>query len=356
MEENLLEIAIPEEAFKKKYEVKDRGPVPDEEALENIRETFQFDLPILLRSKEKKDNPFIFVAGGPTLLQFIDEVRERKKNGDLICTSNFTHDFLIDQGIIPDICSVIDPKKIVANYIKKPHKDVRYLIGTVCNKDVFQNLITAGVKVEKILVGYGMSGDRDVNLQQDHYHMSPRDYLVGGTMMGLRAMNLAELMGYKTIEYYGMDSCFSSDHPELIYEDDPRYKETLVKSHGRIYEDASTGKKFAYNEDPKGGFFYAYPKQRGENVCIVKTIDGRRFLTSITFAEQAKQFIKWAERFEGRLNIILHGDSLTSHMWNLVQKYKAEALATIGDRRWTDGHKQKWVDKENRIIRKRILR
>ena len=76
-----------------------------------------------------------------------------------------------------------------------------------------------------MLVGYGLDDEEDVGLQMQLYAPTKAmSFLTGGTMMGLRAMNLAELLGYKKIEYYGMDSCFASESPELVMEDDPRYK------------------------------------------------------------------------------------------------------------------------------------
>ena len=341
-----LEIAVPEGGFKAVTELKGL-PVLPEEVKSNIKASQHFDIPLLERSSVKQEGSFIFIAGGTSLTEHLDEIRERKNNGEIIATSNNTHDFLVENGIIPDICSMIDPKEKCKDYIKKPNKETRYIIAVVCNPAVFQNLIDADMSVEKMLVGYGLDNEEDVVEQMKIY--SPEkamSFLTGGTMMGLRAMNLAELLGYKKIEYYGMDSCFSSESPELVMEGDSRYEEILKKADGRHYEDIATGKKYVYDENLDGGFFYAYKKDRGEDIQIAETPDGRRFLTSHVFAHQAKQFVKWADRLEGKIDVVTHGDSLNSHMYKLHLENKRKAFERIGNKRWTSKHLeiQKTID------------
>ena len=59
---------------------------------------------------------------------------------------------------------------------------------------------------------------------------------------------------------------------------------------------------------------------------LAETSDGRRFLTSHVLAHQAKQFVKWADRLEGKVEVVCHGDSLNSHMYKLHQEAKAESV------------------------------
>ena len=68
------------------------GPVSDEQVIENIRASEQFNFPIFTRQKGGAGR-LIFVAGGPTLLDYLDQIRVLSKAGEYICTSNNTHDF-----------------------------------------------------------------------------------------------------------------------------------------------------------------------------------------------------------------------------------------------------------------------
>lgn len=343
MKEN-LEIDIPKEKYRPVKDLKGLPVLPDD-IKDNIRASVKFDIPVLERSPQKHDGSFIFIAGGPSLNDYIDEIRERKNNGELIATSNMTHDYLIDNGIIPDICAMVDPKKRCADYVKKPHKETKYLIAVVCNPRVFENLLNEGMNVEKVLVGYGLENEEDVIIQMELY--SPKkamSFLTGGTMMGLRAMNLAELLGYKKIEYYGMDSSFKSNSPDIIMENEPRYNEILKANEGKksvllthTYKDEN-GNKYVYDESEDGGFFYAYKKSTPGDIQIAQASDGRRFITSPVFAHQVKQFLKWTDRLEGKIEVITHGDSLNSHMYKLHEESKSRAFKKIGTKRWTEKH------------------
>ena len=319
-----------------RVEVKKGSPVPDEKVLENIRSSYEVKIPVF-RRKQKRQGSFIFVAGGPTLLDYLEEVKERHKNGEFICTSNKTYDFLISQGVIPDACMVIDPKEIVQTYIKNPNKNSTFYIGTVCYKKVFENLIDAGMNVEKLLIGYGLSDEEDIKLQKELY-TGNIDYLVGGTMAGLRAMNFCALMGFSKVEYYGFDSCFSTKNYKLINQDDPQFEEVKKQNKGITHKDEETGREYVINE-PNGGFFYAYTKKRGENILVAK-VGERTFLTSQTFAHQAKQLIKWIDRVDGKVEVVVHGDSLTSYIIKLYKEDMAKKFQEIGDKRWTENYKQ----------------
>ena len=56
-----LEIAVPEGGFKAVKNLRG-GPVSDEEVLENIRNSKQFDIPLILKVKEPTKGSFIFMV------------------------------------------------------------------------------------------------------------------------------------------------------------------------------------------------------------------------------------------------------------------------------------------------------
>jgi hypothetical protein len=331
--EELLNLAAPKGGFEAAPDIKGT-PVPNEEVLENIRASTLIDAPLFKR-KPKRNDIMVYVGAGPSMRGFIDEIRERSLNGDFIVTSNMTYDFLFSHGIVANAVLIIDPKKIVATYIKNPQKETQFYIGVVCNPEVAKGLLEKGMNIEKVFVGYGIEDESDVELQKTLYKDVEQDYLVGGTMTGLRIMNFSIMLGFKAIEYYGLDSCFGDKIPGLIFEDEPRFDE-VRKKNNMYYEDAETGKKYAIDEGDEGGFFYSFKKKHGGNIQVAKTPDGRRFLTSPVFAHQAKQFIKWYDRLEGKLKIILHGDNLTSHLLKCHLENIENKKAIVGDRKWSD--------------------
>ena len=331
---NVLDVEVAASKFEEVKNLRG-GPVTHEIIFDNIKASVGINAPVFHKQKHR-DGAFIFVAGGPTLIAHLNEIRARSERGEFICTSNNTYDFLIENGIVPNACCVIDPKEIVKTYIKKPNKRTTFYIGIVCNPAVGTQLVDAGMDVMKVCTAYGMDDEADVKMQMQAYpDVKGLSYLVGGTMMGLRAMPMALLLGFKKIEYYGFDSCFA-DGPKIVMEDEPGYTALVEACDGRHYEDPDTKKKYAMDES--GGTFYAYAKKRGENIQVAETTDGKRFLTSPCFAHQAKQFIKWADRYDGKLDIIVHGHSLSSHWLELHRKNMASAFAEVGDKRWTGGY------------------
>lgn len=151
-------------------------------------------------------------------------------------------------------------------------------------------------------------------------------------MMGLRAMPMACLMGFRKIEYYGFDSCFSVN-PKMIKEGEADYEKVRAECEGRYYSDPDTKVNYVLSE--AGGVFYAYQKKRGENIQVAQTPDGKRFLTSPCFAHQVKQFTKWVDRYEGKLEIMVHGESLSAHMLKVHKDRMDKLRSDIGDKRWT---------------------
>lgn len=267
--------------------IRSRLPVTDKDYIENVKKNCLLDLPNLSMSKEH-DRIMVMVCGGPTAKLYIDEIREKRKDDRYrIFSSNKTHDWLIGNGIIPHYQFIIDPKESKVEDVRNPHKDVKYLIGISCNHKVFQAL--EGYDVTRVfsVSNMGTPSDTDIVRVLFAYDDSVT-FLIGGTMAGLRAMTLADLMGFRTVEYYGFDSCF-----------------------------------FEYDKDGDP-IYYSYHKPRKENIKETETIPDPKdptaepkwpykqmFFTSPVFESQAKQFLKWKDNYSW-IKFIVHGRSLTS--------------------------------------------
>lgn len=328
----MLNVAVKEGGFGEVKEVKG-GPIPSEQVLQNIRDSELFNLPIVTKQKQKEGS-LVFVAGGPTLLNYIEEIRQRSVNGDFIVTSNNTYDFLKSKGIVANACFIFDPKEKVKDYVNNYDKRSTFYIATCCNKLTVENALKAGVTVNKVLIAYGLDDQADINLQRELYPTTPASsYLVGGTMTPLRAIPFASMLGYQEIEFYGLDSCFGQT-AKVIEEGEEGYAEALLKN-GIGYDDQESGKRYVVVEPEEGGYFYAYKKRRAEDI-IVAEAGPRRFLTSPGFAYQAKQLVDWSDRLEGKIKITVHGDSLSSYLLKRHWEKKAHDRAIIGDKRWTD--------------------
>jgi hypothetical protein len=281
--------------------VSDGLPVPEEQFIKNVRDNCLLDLPNLETAKEH-DKIMVMVCGGPTAKQHIEEIRQ-KRNDDRyrIFSSNITHDWLISQGVIPHYQFIIDPKASKIDDVQNPHEDVEYLISVTCDPGVFKAL--EGYKVTRVFSITGVGDPPDHQVIKALFPYQPITYLGGGSMAGLRAMSLADVMGYLTVEFYGFDSCY-------------------------------------FDTDEKGmPIYYSYDKPRAENVIECQTEDGRVFLSSPVFASQARQFIIWKHRYEW-IKFVVHGDSLTK----AINDIDDEKCRPKHDLLITDYHRQ--VNKE----------
>lgn len=309
-----------------------KPPVPDEEALENIRQSVNYEFPII-GPQPTRPGSCIFIAGGPTVREFLPEIKRRKEAGEYILTSNNTHDWLVDNGVAPNACLLLDPKERVKDYVLKVQPDTAYIISTCANPKVWESMKDRDAKIMKVIVAYGMPGEQDQHLMNELYPgIGAKYYLPGGTMTALRAMPFAAMMGFKKIELYGFDSCYAVE-PKKLYEgtEDFRSKET---SH-YVYEDVNG--RFVYDEPSTGGFYYAYKKPRKESVQEVE-FKGKTFLSSRVFVHQAMQIEKWYDRLEAQIDIVIHGDNLSSWVLECHKKELSEKREKIGDKRWTDDY------------------
>lgn len=258
-------------------------PVKNKDFIEQVRTNCKLDLPIQNLESEH-DKIMVMVCGGPTAKLYLEDIRKKSKDDKYrIFCSNKTHDWLIDNGIVPHYQVIIDPKKSKMGDVKKPHKDVKYLIGICCYPPVFESLKDYNVTRVMSLGGTTVDGLSDIQIVSAFFNKKDWIPLEGGSMAGLRAMTLANIMGYRTVEFYGFDSCF-------------------------------------FDKDDKGNpIYYSYHKERGENVLECECDDGRMFLSTPVFASQAREYIKWKHRLEW-IKFIIHGDSFTAHIDMLDEK------------------------------------
>lgn len=273
-------------------------PVELDEYIKNVRANCLLDLPNLKMQKEH-DKIMVMVCGGPTAAANLEEIRAKRADDRYrIFTSNKTHDWLISEGIVPHYQFIIDPKANKVKDVQHPHKDVKYLIGISCAPGVFKAL--EGYDVTRVFSVSGLGHPKDTDIIRVLFPGEAISWLFGGTMAGLRAMSIADVMGFLTVEYYGFDSCY--------FERDE-------------------------NGDP---IYYSYDKMRKENIMEAQTDDGRIFLTSPVFASQAQQYIKWKHRYEW-IKFIINGNSLTK----AIDEIDEEKLRPKHDLLITDYHRQR---------------
>jgi len=169
----------------------------DETLFQNMENAVARGYPQVKKQESPKDGMITLVASGPSVAGQIDVIREMAKTS-LVVAIKDAHDWLIDNGVIPDYALAIDPQEHRISFYK-PNNGVEYMIASQCHKAMFDNL--EGQKVT-IWHPYVMKG-------QDR----PKNSLLigGGTTSGLRAISLFYVLGWRHFALFGFDSCLTGD-------------------------------------------------------------------------------------------------------------------------------------------------
>lgn len=168
----------------------------------HIEHNSKLGLPELLPAICSHDGTFVIVGSGPSLVRFADEIKAEREKGRPICAIKGAHDWLIDQGIEPDLFISIDPRDRRNNVQRKTENTV-YLLASRCAPSLFEFL-----KDRKVMLWHAASSKEE----NDCHGKLGVKYLIGGTSTsGLRAVNIAYYMGFRSVVMYGMDSCNAPD-------------------------------------------------------------------------------------------------------------------------------------------------
>lgn len=246
--------------------IKTRNCVPSENILANVKYASTLIKDWMIQTAPHNFTAVV-VSGGPSFRDYAEEIRELASRPDhfLFCVKT-SHDWLIEQGIIPFGCFLLDPRPHVLDFIENPHKEIKYFCATMCHPVTVDKVVNSGAKVYgyNALVG---SGEEEVVKREGK---SP--ILVGGgSTAAIRGISVLNAIGFKRFELFGFDSCYDNKPDEV---------------HG-------------FNKKKK---------------AIETEIAGRKFWTDPELLAQAQDFDKLIKQ-SPHLDINLHGDGMIQHIW-----------------------------------------
>lgn len=167
------------------------------------------------------DRAMILVAGGPSLEDELLSLRFMQ--GDVFAL-NGTHDYLIERGIVPDYMVLLDAREENAGFVEHPHPDVHYLIAAVCHPSVFDKLTGCKVTI------WANDGEGMEEACPDVVRVG------GGATVGMKALYLGYLWGYRELHLYGFDSCYRGErnhaYPQPLNDGEERIN---IELHGETF-------------------------------------------------------------------------------------------------------------------------
>jgi hypothetical protein len=234
---------------------------------------------------EPHEGKCAIVGGGPSVVNFVDQICEIKDGGlNTVMTVNAAHDWLIKQSIIPRIHVVfeLDLDDVEQALGGKPHEDVVYYVSSLCH-----------TTISRQLQGYKCVLWHPFMFWQEYQNrlvrFFPGEFMVAsGYTTFFRSMTIAIILGYRDIELFGIDSSFE----------------------GSTHVD---GYDMADQERPMK--IWAKNPQTGEL---------KEFTTQFNLAFQAWDFLRFCQENQSGLKLRVHGNGLLRHVHELCHPKQYE--------------------------------
>lgn len=234
---------------------------PDEEIYGNIRKNSSLQKQWLKVEPEHKGIA-ILCGSGPSLGDYLDEIREKQKLGGKVFSMNGSSKFLYDNDIYPDYQVIIDAREQTADLIGPARE---HLFASQVHPKCFYQVPDA--VLWHLQVG---------NIENEFPEYEDEYCLIGGAAsVGNTVTCLAYAMGYRNLQIYGYDS-----------------------SH-------RNGNGHAFHQKMNDG-----------DPCCSVTFNDKEFICSLTMKLQAEKFQDTSEALKtSGCHIEVHGDGLLPEMF-----------------------------------------
>lgn len=145
------------------------------------------------------DGQMVIVGSGPSVKDRADEIRSHKESGRPVMAIKGAHEWLLENGITPDLAVSMDSQERSVRFFKSRNKGVAYLLASKVHPAVFDHL-----EGHQVVRWHAWNGD-----EADNLFPKGACLVGGGSTSGLRGITLAWLMGFRRVHLYGFDSCLT---------------------------------------------------------------------------------------------------------------------------------------------------
>ncbi len=105
----------------------------DEELFANMDAAIERGLPEISDKAPAHDGVIAICGSGPSIAGQLDIIRKMQKAGTPIVAVKDCHDWLLENGVIPDYAFAIDPQVHRWNCFKRKNHTTQYMIASQCN-------------------------------------------------------------------------------------------------------------------------------------------------------------------------------------------------------------------------------
>lgn len=151
------------------------------------------------------------VGAGPSLANDLELIREMEADKCVILALNNAHDVLLDAGIKPDLCMVIEARERASRYIT-PREEVGYLIGTSVDDALLERLKPFARNTYLFHVMQSQAHREQIAKLNKNFKTRPLPGITGGTSVGIRAFDfVTQFLGAPDVRFFGFDSSGTRD-------------------------------------------------------------------------------------------------------------------------------------------------
>lgn len=186
--------------------MKSKNCVDVSEIQKNMRETQAALIPWVMPCKPHAKRA-ILIGGAPSLPDSLEEIKADVAAGGVPVCVKASHDWLIANGVIPRLCSMLDPRPHVKDWVQNPHSAVTYLVASMIHPNVARHLAARRAKVRLYHAAVGA--------EEAKYALGGLT-IAGGSTSGLRATHALTVMGFRRFKFYGFDSSYRDDGVDKI--------------------------------------------------------------------------------------------------------------------------------------------
>jgi hypothetical protein len=185
----------------------------EEEILNNVRANIQRPLPQLNIYDTQPNREVVIVAGGWSLADTVNELHELALERKAILCVNGAGNFCVENHIRPDILMVLDAREANLAFVKDPIPDCKYLLSSQCHPSLFDACEGRDTYIYHILTF------QEVEYAILYKYYGPNFKCVpGGSTVGLRAISVSHMLGWRLMHLFGFDSCYAPDGRHHAYE------------------------------------------------------------------------------------------------------------------------------------------
>ena len=168
--------------------------------LSHIKLSMERTMPEVAPALLNHDGEIVLVGSGVTVKNFVGSIREHQKAGQPIVAIKGAYDWLMEEGIVPDMCVMVDPQANQVRHFKHLNKTTKFMIASQCHPKLFDHF-----KDYQAIRWHCFAncGEQQVLSKFKGSHV----LVTGGTTSGLRAICLTFMLGFHKYHLYGFDSC-----------------------------------------------------------------------------------------------------------------------------------------------------